>query len=284
MSTSLSEGALEELRAIALKVAHQAGEMVRAGYRSHPHADKKGKSDLVTEFDKRSEEFLFERLLDLTPGIAIVGEEHSAASSDPAQRDEPHPGLVWYVDPLDGTTNFVHGHPFWCVSVGLMDNDEPILGAIFAPMLNTSWSGWVLTPRSADNGEARGKALRNEEICAVSQVSEIGESLIATGFPPLRTVIPANNFNSFIAVKIQAQGVRRCGSAAIDLSMVADGTYDGYWERRLHAWDSAAASAILLSAGGRITSLEGGKPNYHIGHLVATNGLIHDALLEAIHT
>lgn len=280
MSKSLSEGALSELCAIALSAAASAGEIVRAGYRSHPHADKKGKSDLVTEFDRRSEDFLYERLLELAPGIAIIGEEHSSGSSDPAERDEPRPGLVWYVDPLDGTTNFVHGHPFWCVSVGLMDNEEPVLGAICAPMLSTSWSGWVM---ESEGSKARGKAFRNGEACSVSPVADLSESLIATGFPPLRTVIPANNFNSFIAVKIQAQGVRRCGSAAIDLSMVADGTYEGYWERRLHAWDTVAASAVLLAAGGRITSLEGEKPNYHIGHLVATNGWIHGALLEAIH-
>lgn len=268
---------------MALSAAGQAARLVQEGYRSHPHADKKGRADLVTEYDVRSEEFLFEKLNELSPGIAIVGEEHSSASNDPAQRDEPRPGLVWYVDPLDGTTNFVHGHPFWCVSIGLMDNDEPILGVIVAPVLDIRWSGWVLEPRSEDNPEVRGRAFRNDEVCRVSESLEIGESLIATGFPPLRTIMPANNFNSFIAVKILAQGVRRCGSAAMDLSMVADGTYDGYWERRLHAWDTVGAGALVLAAGGRITSLEGGKPNYHIGHLAATNGWIHNALLEAIH-
>ena len=127
-----------------------------------------------------------------------------------------------------------------------------------------------------------GAAHRNGEPCAVSATSQLSESLLATGFPPQRDQAPENNFDSFIAVKRAAQAVRRCGSAAIDLAMVADGTYDGYWERRLHAWDMVAASAVLLAAGGTITSLDGGAPSYHAGYIAASNGRIHADLLAAI--
>jgi len=113
----------------------------------------------------------------------------------------------------------------------------------------------------------------------VSRTARLADALISTGFPTMREVAPANNFDSFVAVKRIAQAVRRCGSAAIDLCMVADGTYDGYWERTLKGWDTVAASALVLAAGGQITSLDGGTPNYHIGHLAASNGLLHHELL-----
>jgi myo-inositol-1(or 4)-monophosphatase len=165
-----------------------------------------------------------------------------------------------------------------------MAEEQPVAGAIVAPALDLRWSGWVLTPASPDQLEPVGAAWRNGQRCAVSTTRSLEEGLIATGFPPVRTAMPANSFSSFIAVKLAAQGVRRCGSAAIDLSMVADGTYDGYWERNLHAWDTVAASALLLGAGGRITSLEGREPDYHRGHIIASNGLIHEDLLRTIHT
>jgi myo-inositol-1(or 4)-monophosphatase len=106
--------------------------------------------------------------------------------------------------------------------------------------------------------------------------------LVATGFPAARGRAPDNNFDAFIAVKKVVQGVRRCGAAAIDLCMVADGTYDGYWERSLHAWDTVGASAVVLGAGGVVTALDGGVPDHHAGHVAASNGLLHQALLATI--
>jgi myo-inositol-1(or 4)-monophosphatase len=268
-----------EIAGIAQLVADEAAALVLSGHRSRPRADRKGRTDLVTEFDRASEELVMMRLASLSPGVPVVGEEQTAATHAP---EVPRSGLVWYVDPLDGTTNFVHGHPFWCVAVGLMSDDRPVAGAVVAPALDIRWSGWFLEPRGSGGEELLGAAWRNGQRCSVSETPVLSEGLIATGFPPIRTVVPANNFSSFIAVKLEAQGVRRCGSAAIDLCMVADGTYDGYWERGLHAWDTVAAGAILLAGGGHITSLEGGVPNYHIGHIVASNGLVHDELLRAI--
>jgi myo-inositol-1(or 4)-monophosphatase len=262
-----------DLAAVALLVAEEAAALVAAGHRSRPRADEKGRHDLVTDFDRASEALLVARLASLAPGVPVVGEE---ASGETASR-EGRPGLVFYVDPLDGTTNFVHGHPYWCVAVGLMDDDRPAAGAIVAPSLGLRWVGWV-DPAGA--GESA--ALRDGAPCAPSAEAELSDALIATGFPAARDHAPDDNFDTFVAVKRAARGVRRCGSAAIDLCMVADGTYDAYWERRLHAWDVVAASAVVLAAGGVVTALDGGPPNYHVGHLVASNGLLHRPLLALI--
>ncbi len=263
---------------IALLVAEEAGALVSAGFRSRPTITRKGQHDLVTEYDRASEQLLVQRLDALTPGLPVVGEEQASA------RDlEGRPGLVWYVDPIDGTTNFVHGHPFWCVAVGLMENDRPVAGAVVAPMIGVRWTGWVAPASAGDAAPGiPGAAFRNGKPCMVSATTRLDESLLATGFPPLRDRAPDNNFASFMKLKRTAQAIRRCGSAAMDLAMVADGTYEGYWERSLHSWDVVAASAVLLGAGGAITSLDGGAPNYHVGHVAASNGRIHEELLAAI--
>jgi myo-inositol-1(or 4)-monophosphatase len=257
------------LASIALVVAEEAGVLVSAGYRAHPRADEKAKRDLVTDFDRASEELILTRLGSLAPGIPIVAEE---TRPDALRRE----GLVFYVDPLDGTTNFVHGHPFWAVVVGLAESDRPVVGAVVAPTLGLRWVGWV------DPDDPAGEAYRNGTPCAPSTTTELANAMIGTGFPANRDRAPDNNFGSFIAVKRAARAVRRCGSAAIDLCMVADGTYDGFWERGLRAWDTLPASAILLAAGGMVTALDGGPMDHHAGRIVASNGRIHDELVAAI--
>jgi myo-inositol-1(or 4)-monophosphatase len=271
MSAPTTAGQRADLAAIALLVAEEAGAAVSAGHRSRPHADKKGRHDLVTEFDRASEELLIARLGSLSPGIPVVGEEHTASAGTTARA-----GLVWYVDPLDGTTNFVHGHPYWSVAVGLMEDDRPIAGAVVAPSLSLRWVGWI------DPQGTASATLRNGQRCAVSTTSRLDEAMIGTGFPAQRDRAPDNNFDAFIAVKRAAQAVRRCGSAAIDLCMVADGTYDAYWERSLHAWDTAAGSAIVIAAGGVVTALDGSAPDHHIGHIAASNGLVHADLMAVL--
>ncbi|XXT18074.1 inositol monophosphatase family protein [Sorangium sp. So ce429] len=266
---------LAELSGVALRVAEEAAALAQTGFRAGARVEEKGPHDLVTEFDRASEALIIARLGALTPGIAVVGEEQSASGATSARG-----GLVWYVDPIDGTTNFVHGHPFWCVSIGLMDDDTPVAGAVVAPALGLRWTGF--RPRDPQPPGAgpelpatAGEARRNGERCAVSTTASLQHAMVATGFPPVRDRAPDNNFDAFITVKRNAQAVRRCGSAAMDLCMVADGTYDAYWERRLHAWDVAAGSAIVRGAGGIITSLDGGLPDYHAGNIVASNGLVH---------
>jgi myo-inositol-1(or 4)-monophosphatase len=252
----------EELSEIAFAVAREAAELVVVGFRSRPAWTEKGRADLVTEYDLASEKLIRRRLAEAAPELDVVAEEHGG---------EVRSAQVFFCDPLDGTTNFVHGHPFWCVSIGVLEAGAPVAGAVVAPSLATSWRGW-----------RGGPALRNDAPCAVSGTAVLRDALLATGFPSERSTEPANNFTSFVRAKKAARGVRRCGSAAIDLCMVADGTYDGYWERQLNAWDLAAGAALVMSAGGRLTSLSGGEPNLAVGPVAASNGRIHDALLALI--
>lgn len=259
-----------ELAAIAHGIADEAAAMVMSGFRSRPLAGRKGQHDLVTEFDRASEDLVLDRLAARTPHIPVVAEEHTEGFT------EWRAGLVWYVDPLDGTTNFVHGHPFWCVSIGLMEDDVPIVGAVTAPALGLRWAAWV-TPDGLGS-----YALRDRMPCNVSDTASLADAMVATGFPPSRDQAPDNNFDAFIAVKRAAQAVRRCGSAAIDLCLVGDGTYDAYWERRLHAWDVVAGSVMVLAGGGKVTALDGGAPDYHVGHVVASNGRVHQELVDAL--
>jgi myo-inositol-1(or 4)-monophosphatase len=247
---------------VALSAAREAGKLVQGGWRTHPTAEHKGRVDLVTRFDRESETLLRERLA-ATP-FPIVGEEHGG---ERAGLEAP----TWYVDPLDGTTNFVHGHPFWCVSVGLLAGGRPLLGAVVAPSLGVEWTG------IAGRGATRGG-----EPCGVSDVARFDGALLATGFPYERETSPDNNFDAFVAIKKQCQAVRRCGAAAIDLCLVADGTYDGYWENKLKPWDVAAGAAIVLAAGGRVTHYDGAPVDATRGQIVATNGRVHDLLLAAL--
>ena len=251
------------LLAAALHAARAGAALALQGWRKHPTPTHKGKLDLVTQFDLDSEALLRAKLTPI--GLPIVGEERGGERS----RDPKIP--TWYVDPIDGTTNFVHGHPFWCVSVGLALAGRPILGAIVAPSLGVEWTAIV--------GE---EGHRGAEVCRVSEVARIEDALLATGFPYDRHTSADNNFDAFVSIKKRCQAVRRCGSAAIDLCLVADGTYDGYWEKKVKPWDIAAGAAVVLAAGGRVSNYEGQAMDVTQGDVVATNGRVHDALLDQL--
>jgi myo-inositol-1(or 4)-monophosphatase len=252
-----------ELLAVALDAARLAAALAKEGWRKHPSTARKASLvDLVTQFDLDSEALL-RRELSRRSRFAVIGEERGG------ERTELAP--LWYVDPIDGTTNFVHGHPFWCVSVGLAEAGRPILGAVVAPALGVEWTAVV-----------GGVPHRNGEACRVSEVPAFQDALLATGFPYDRHTSADNNFEAFIAIKKACQAVRRCGSAAIDLCLVADGTYEGYWENKVKPWDVAAGSAIVLAAGGRVTDYRGEVAHVAGGQIVATNGHIHDSLIAAL--
>lgn len=254
----------EAILQIALEAARDAAKLIFAGWRKHPVAEHKGAIDLVTSYDRESEQFLRERLSAKTP-FAIVGEEGGG------QRAKGESAPTWYVDPIDGTTNFVHGHPFFCVSIGLLMGTRPLLGAVVAPALATEWVGALGLG-----------AKRAGEPCGISQISSFTDALLATGFPYDRVTSEDNNFDAFVAIKKRVQAVRRCGSAALDLCLVADGTYDGYWERKLKCWDFAAGAAIVRAAGGRVSEFDGREDDLMSGHIVATNGHIHETLLAEL--
>ena len=253
----------EELAAIARSVAVEAGQLLLAAWRTRPQTTEKASNDLVTAHDLASEHLILARLREATPGLPIVGEE----TGGHAQHAEP----TWYCDPLDGTTNFVHGHPCWAVSLGILHQGVPLAGAVAAPALGVAW-----------HGSTPGGAYRAGTACQVSATLQLGDALVATGFPPDRRSSPANNIDTFARVLPAVRGARRCGSAAIDCCLVADGTYDAYWERRLHPWDLAGGCAVALAAGATLTALDGSPPDLTIGNICLSNGHLHPQLLPLI--
>ncbi len=260
---------LTEARDTALAIAREAGALLMSGWRKNPHVSKKGTIDLVTEFDLRSETLLRERLGRAFPDHTIVAEEGAA-------RDVVDTRPVWYVDPIDGTTNFAHGHFFFAVSLGLAVRGEPVLGVVHAPALQTTFSGAV------GLGAVRSSATGGEEPCVPSRTALLDDALIATGFPYDRRVSAENNLREFAAMKVRTQGLRRCGAASLDLCLVADGTYDAYWEQKLAPWDLAGGCGVLRAAGGRVTGYDGVPLDLAAGRAIATNGVLHDALVAAI--
>jgi myo-inositol-1(or 4)-monophosphatase len=244
-----------------LNVAREAGELVMRGYRK-PRAlqvSKKGAIDLVTQFDVASEQHIVERLGRLYPEIGVVGEEGHARDAGAA--------LMFYVDPIDGTTNFAHGHPFFCISLGLCRRGTPLLGVLVAPALAVEWTGVV--------GHG---AFRNGEACHVSHTDSLGEALCATGFGYEVVGAEDDNLHEFSLVQSRVRAVRRCGAAALDLALVADGTYDAYWEFLLQPWDMAAGAALVLAAGGTVTAFDGGAADVRTGACLASNGPLHRPL------
>lgn len=274
---STTEG-LEAIVSVTRSAAREAAALVLRGFRKRLLVEHKGAVDLVTSFDRDSEALLRRRLGGALP-FAIVGEEEGGA--------EGEGDVAFYVDPIDGTTNFVHGHPFWCVSIGLAVARQPVLGVVIAPALGSEWFGWRAPSgegrairRSATNTivTEQGPLPAGEDACAVSTTAALEDSLLATGFPYDRRTSSDNNFDAFVAIKKRCQAIRRCGSAALDLCLVADGTYEGYWERKVRPWDIAAGVALVRAAGGRVTDFEGGSTSLDSGQVIATNGAIHEEL------
>jgi myo-inositol-1(or 4)-monophosphatase len=248
-----------------LEIAHEAGELVMRGYRKprELQVNKKGAIDLVTQFDLASERHIVERLSRLYPEVGIVGEEGSASPAQDA--------LTFYVDPIDGTTNFAHGHPFFCISIGLCRNGTPLLGVLVAPALGLSWAGAL--------GQG---VLRNGAPCQVSNTQELREALCATGFGYSVVGAQDDNQREFSLVQSNVQAVRRCGAAALDLVLVADGTYDAYWEFLLQPWDMAAGAALVLAAGGTVSGFDGSACDVRTGACLASNGRLHGVLAQLI--
>ena len=252
---------MNEFLKIAIETAQEAGAVLRREFERPKQISYKGEVDIVTESDRRSEAMIVARLRERFPGHAIVAEEGGGAVAAGAK-------YCWHVDPLDGTTNFAHGYPCFAVSIGLSEDGEPIAGAVFNPV-----SGELFT---AARGEG---AYLNEQRIRVSLVDKLANSLVATGFPTHQRKRSAN-MNYYWEFTLRSHGVRRDGSAALDLCSVACGRFDAFWEFSLNSWDTAAGVLLVREAGGIVTDLGGGP--YHPGgpHLLASNGLIHDEMKE----
>lgn len=268
----LTTAQLQTIRERAENIAREASVLVLEGWRRAPSVRSKGKSDLVTEYDEKCERLLRALLADAFPEHGVVGEEAQGEQ----MRDKD---LVWYVDPIDGTTNFAHGHPFFCISLGLVERhgaeELPVVGVVIAPGLQTMWS-------AAHGLGSRRVSVHGEEKLAVSTTSSLEDALLATGFPAVRRSTSDNNYAHFLTLDSTTHGVRRCGAAALEICLVADGAYDAFWDIGLKAWDLAAGTVIVREAGGTVSLMNGGALELHAGRFLASNGVLHDALLESL--
>lgn len=246
---------------VAVQVAREAGALAMQGWRHSAAVTRKSRFDLLTDYDLASERLIRERLQREFPAHRVVGEEGEETGEGE---------LVWYVDPIDGTTNFVHGHFFFAVSIALYRGLEGLAAVVHAPALGVTWKA------------ARGLgAFRNEEPCTVSHRAHLEEAVCATGFPYDRSS-PDDNHAELALFLQRVRGIRRCGSAAIDLALVADGTYDIYWEKELNPWDMCAGALLVLEAGGRLSGYEGESADPRSGRLIASNGVLHDAAVRTV--
>jgi myo-inositol-1(or 4)-monophosphatase len=255
-----------EIAAFAREISVEAGPILLRGFRSEKTViSYKSKTDLVTDADRASESLLVGRISERFPDHAIIAEEGS--------RKEAPGGYLWYVDPLDGTNNFAHGIPFFCISIGVfsLSLKQVIAGVVYNPFLDEMFTA-----------ERGGGAFLNGNTIHVSSLADIGISLLATGFPYDKAISKKNNIPEFNRVVPRVQGIRRMGSAAIDLSYVACGRLDGYWEGKLNPWDMAAGSLIVEEAGGRVTRYDGGDFMPEYPEIIASNGLIHNQIMELI--
>lgn len=248
----------------AAELARETGALLRGLAESARAADsKRTEVDLVTEADRRSEALIVSRIGREYPDHGVVAEEGGGRPQRSAFR--------WLVDPLDGTTNFAHGFPHYSVCLALQENGSPVVGVVYDVCLGELFV--------AERG--RGAFLNGQPI-TVSPVCEVRQALLGTGFPYDRHTSPVSNFDHFVTVQKAAQGVRRAGSACLDLCYVACARFDGYWEMKINPWDVAAGALLVTEAGGRVSDFAGGPFDGSGLETVATNGLIHDELVALL--
>jgi myo-inositol-1(or 4)-monophosphatase len=244
----------------AIDIAREAGALLATYFERRVAFELKGDFDLVTEADRASERLVVERLRTHFPSHSIVAEEgggHAGSS-----------GYRWYVDPLDGTTNFAHGYPIYNVTMGLELDGEMLVGVVFDPTRQEMFS--------AERGA--GAYLNNRRI-RVSAAKRLEDSLVSTGFPSRKRHLNVN-IHFYHQMAMATHGVRRGGSAAIDLAYVACGRLEAFWEFGLNPWDMAAGILLVTEAGGRCTDMKGAQHSLTSPHLLTDNGAIHQEILD----
>ncbi|MCS6886289.1 MAG: inositol monophosphatase family protein [Acidobacteriota bacterium] len=247
----------------AVSVARQAGSVLRANFGKKIDVAHKGKTDLVTEIDIASERLIKELITSHYPKHRILAEE-----SEPLVRSSEY---CWIVDPLDGTTNYAHGVPFFSVSIALEKEGKIVLGVIYDPIHDELFS--------AERGS--GATLNGRKI-TVSKIDNVSKSLLVTGFPYDIHTDKLDNIDNFVRFIKTAQAVRRLGSAALDLCYVACGRIEGFWELKLKPWDMAAGALIVKEAGGEVTRFNGEPFDHYLPEIVASNGLIHSDMVRIL--
>ena len=242
-------------------IAREAGALLMGHFARHVTIEYKGEVDLVTVADRSSEELIVSRLRARGPEHGIVAEEGT--------RSDPGAEYRWYVDPLDGTTNFAHGYPVFCVSIALTRQDGQLeVGVLYDPTRDEMFAA-----ERGSGATLNGKPMR------VSKTPRLCESLLGTGFPShKRHKNP--NIHFYHQLTLRSHGVRRAGSAALDLACVASGRYDGFWEFNLNPWDTAAGVLLVEEAGGKVTRFDGAPFRLDSREVLGSNGLIHDELIR----
>jgi myo-inositol-1(or 4)-monophosphatase len=245
---------------VAADIAREAGALLMSFFARRIGYEYKGDADLVTEADRASERLITDRIRARWPRHDIVAEEGTRVDSGSEYR--------WYVDPLDGTTNFAHGFPVFCVSMGLEHKGKMVAGVVYDPTRDEMFS--------AEQGSG---ACLNQRRIRVSSAARLDETLLATGFPSQKRHKNPNIY-FYHQITLHTHGVRRAGSAALDLCYVAAGRVDGFWEFNLNPWDTAAGVLLVQEAGGSVTDFNGGPFQISSRETLASNGLIHTDLLR----
>ncbi|MBJ6725115.1 inositol monophosphatase family protein [Geomesophilobacter sediminis] len=248
---------------VAIAAAKAAGALQRQRVAGDFEVSFKGRVDLVTEVDRACEEIIVSRLKAAFPGHCFLAEERGAEGECASHK--------WIIDPLDGTTNFAHGYPWFCVSIALEVDGEILLGVVYHSMMDQLFT--------AVRGEG---AYLNGQRITVSARQPLRSSLLATGFPYDVASDNENNFGNFFRFQLAARGIRRAGAAALDLAYVALGRLDGYWECKLKPWDVAAGTLLVREAGGTVTNHAGEPHSVYDHRIAASNGAIHPEMLEIL--
>ena len=252
---------MQSYLSIAVDIAKESGALLAQLFHRPHEISYKSRFNLVTEADKRSEALIIERLRAHFPKHAVVAEEGGGerTASD----------YCWYVDPLDGTTKFAHGFPVFSVSMGLACRKELIAGVVYDPMREELFTA-----------ERNAGAYLNNQRIHVSRIASLDESLLATGFPVFTATDHHLNIQLYHRFTLICHGIRRAGSAALDLCSVAAGRFEGFWELKLNPWDKAAGALLVTEAGGRVSDLSGGEFSLEKDEIFASNGLVHEAMCQ----
>ena len=250
--------------ATAVEGALAAGRIHRRYFRGEAEVRKKGRIDLVTAADLEAERMFRDLVGRRFPSHVVVGEEAGLAAA-------PAGEFRWILDPVDGTTNFAHGLALFSVSIALEIAGELTVGVVYDPIGEELFT--------AERGQG---ARLNGALLRVSATATLEDALLCTGFPYTIREERRRQVQVFAAFLEEAQAVRRLGSAALDLAYVAAGRFDGFWEERLFPWDVAAGALLITEAGGRVSGLDGAAFDAFSGHILASNGLVHDAMLDVV--
>lgn len=248
----------------AIETAREAGQILLEKYGRKINISKKGDINLVTEADLASEKLIIERIHTHFPKHSILAEESGDAIVVGDSK------WKWIIDPLDGTTNFAHGYPCFCVTLALEHNGEIVVGVTFDPTRNELFAA-----------EKGGGATLNNKPIHVSETENLCDALLVTGFP-YNARERADFAKHFTGFTHKARGIRRDGSAAIDMAYVACGRFDGFWEEGLNAWDVAAGVLLIEESGGRVSYYDGSKFSIYAAPICASNNLIHSEMLEVL--